>query len=277
MRRVYGYCCTLLLVGGLVDGGALADVGNAAGPVSTNSEHFVGVVDNLFINGAAGVEGPPGEGSTGFGLLGANWGIPLTQPDGVALGLQLAASGKLRDNDPEGNFTFGGFGRNFPTLADQQGAAALLVDYQRTALHHDVWDLRPIIGTTVTRQDGVGAEGVAQLNTDRGQSMVSEFTFFWTRDWADDLATEFGLGYQFSHVDEALLRGRLAVGVTSYIDMGIGGDLNTNGDYAFGVTASYHFGGTGRHAFLHNIGGSGAGLYTPFPDASFPSILHRTR
>jgi len=235
------------------------------------------LTDNLYFNGSAGWEKPPGEDSTGFGSIGANWGIPLTPPEDVAVGLQLGGNVTFRDDDPEGNVTFGGFGRNFRIFNDQQGAIAALFDYRRTAFHNDVWDFRPIIGTTVSPQDGLGLEGVAPLNTDRGQQAIGEFTGFWTRDWFDPFATELGLGYQFSGVDEGLLRARLAYGLTPQWDVGVGGDLNTDGDYAMGVVVSYHFGYTGRHAFLHNIGGSGAQLYTPFPDASFPELLHRTR
>ena len=79
------------------------------------------------------------------------------------------------------------------------------------------------------------------------------------------------MGYQFSDVDEPLLRGRVAFGLNEHADLGFGGD------YAFGVGVSYHFSGNGRHVFVHNIRGSGSGAYTPFPDASFPELLHRTR
>src|SRR5206468_7984644 len=117
----------------------------------------------------AGVEKPVGEDSTSYGLFGANWGIPLTQPrstssgqaDNVALGLQLAGSVKFREDDPELNGTFGGFGRNFKTFESQRGAFAFLLDYRRTAFHNDLWDVRPILGTTVSAQDAVGVEGVA--------------------------------------------------------------------------------------------------------------------
>ena len=54
-------------------------------------------------------------------------------------------------------------------------------------------------------------------------------------------------GYQFSDVDEPMLRGRVAFGLNEHADLGFGGDVNTDGDYAFGVGVSYHFGGNGRH------------------------------
>jgi len=78
-------------------------------------------------------------------------------------------------------------------------------------------------------------------------------------------------------VDEPPLRGRVAFGLNNHADLGFGGDVNTDGDYAFGVGVSYHFGGNGRHVFVHNIRGPGSGAYTPFPDASLPELLHRTR
>ena len=236
-----------------------------------------GLIDNLYLNGSGGGERPPGEHSTPFGSVGANWGIPLTPPDGTALGLQLGGSVKAREDDPELNLTFGGFARQFRTFQDQQGAAALLFDYRRTAFHNDVWAVRPILGTTISPQDALGMEVVAGLDREHGEEAIDEFVPFWTRDWSRQVATEFGLGYQFSSVDEALLRARLAYGFTPNADIGFGGDMNTDGDYALGVTVSYHFGGTGRHAMLDNIGGKGNELYTPFPDAGFPVLFHRSK
>src|SRR5438093_1019609 len=101
---------------------ALADEAPPA-PAPPPAEH-VGVADNLFLNAGAGVEKPVGEDSTPYGLFGANWGIPLTQPDNIAVGLQLAGSVKFREDDPELNGTFGGFGRNFKTFEGQRGAFA---------------------------------------------------------------------------------------------------------------------------------------------------------
>src|SRR5436190_577160 len=95
----------------------------------------VGWFDNLYLNATGGLEEPPGEDTTPFAQLGANWGIPLTQPDAVALGLQLGTNLKFREDDPEWNVTFGAFGRDFVTFASQQGAAALLLDYRQTAHH----------------------------------------------------------------------------------------------------------------------------------------------
>lgn len=241
------------------------------------TEPMPGLSDNLYLNSSIGGEHPPGEHSTPFGSLGANWGIPLTPPDDIAFGLQLGGSLKLREDDPEFNLTFGGFGRHFNTFQDQQGAFALLFDYRHTAFHNDVWAVRPILGTTVGPQDAVGLEIVVGLNEDRGEEMIDEFVPFWTHDWSEEVATELGFGYQFSDVDEALFRGRVAYGFSPYADIGFGGDFNTDGDYALGVSVSYHFGGTGRHAMLHNIGGKGAGVYTPFPDASFPVLLHHRK
>src|SRR2546426_11737760 len=51
--------------------------------------------DNLYLDAGAGRERPDGEDSTGFATLGMNWGIPLTPPSNVALGLQLGGDIKL--------------------------------------------------------------------------------------------------------------------------------------------------------------------------------------
>jgi hypothetical protein len=227
------------------------------------SEH-PGVIDNLFLSTSFGLEKPPGEDSTWFGTLAGNWAVPLTPPDGVALALQLGTSIKVRDFDPEVNLTFGGFARNFDTFPTQQGTLALLVDFRHTAFQNGLWAFRPIIATTLTADDSVGVEVVASLNREHRQEVMDQFNLFWTRSWGEDLVTELGVGYQFSHVDELLLRGRVAFGLTRYIDMTAGIDLNTDGNYAIGTGVSYHFGGDGRE------------LYTPLPAADYPVLFHHS-
>ena len=235
------------------------------------------IVDNLDLNAGAGFERPPGEDSTGFATFGFNWGIPLTPPSGVALGLQLGGSLKLRDDDPEWNATLGGFGRNFPTVGTQHGAAAVLVDYQRTAFHSDLVALRPILGTTISAQDALGVEGVVSLNQHHDQAFINSVTTFWTRGWNRMLGTEFGAGYEFCRQDGALMRARAALGLTRAVDLWCGGDINSHGRFAIGLGVTYHFGSTGRHAILHTIGGEGSGLDTPFPATDFPGLLRRTK
>jgi len=78
----------------------------------------------------------------------------------------------------------------------------LLFDY-RQPRSTTTWDIRPIIGTTVSDQDALGIEGVAGLDNEGGEKITDQFTTFWTRDWQNNFATELGIGYQFSHVDEA--------------------------------------------------------------------------
>ena len=170
----------------------------AASVLSDEPAAHVGLADNLFLNASVGEENPRGEDATPFALFGANWGVPIIKPDGVALGLQLSGNVKFREDDPELNSTFGVFGRNFATFPDQQGAFAVLLDYRRTEFHNDLWDLRPILGTTVTEQDAVGLEIVGGLNRERRQEAIDEFTTFWTRDWNETVASEVGVGYQFS-------------------------------------------------------------------------------
>ncbi len=235
------------------------------------------ILDNLYLESGIGAEKPPGEDSTGFATLGFNWGIPLTSPEDVALGLQAGGGVKFREDDPEWNGTVGAFARHFTTFRDQQGAAALLFDYRRTAFHNHLWAVRPLFGTTISEQDALGVAIVQPLNRMRGQKSIRELRTFWTRNWNRQLGTQLGLGYQFSDLDEAVLRTRLAYGLAPKVDIGLGADLNTAGHYAVGVTVSYHFGGTWRHAFLDNIGGEGRELYTPFPDNSFPMLFHRTK
>jgi len=263
------------MAAGLTGARALADEVIADQKTQAGQAQPVSILDNLYLDTGVGAEKPPGEDSTLFGSVGANWGIPLTPPDGVAWGLQLGGSLKARDDDPELNGTFGGFARNFRTFQDQQGAFAALLDYRRTAFHNDLWAFRPIVGTTVTPQDALGVEGGASLNESHDQRIMNALTTFWTRGWSEIFGTEFGAGYEFGH--GALLRARAAIALTRKLDWWIGGDASGRCNYAMGTGVSYHFGGTAWHASLHNVGGSGSGLYTPFPDADFPSLLHRTR
>lgn len=233
--------------------------------------------DNVFLTTGAGVERLPGEDRTGYGIFGANWGIPLTPPSDVALGLQLGGDLKLRENDPEWNATVGAFGRHFQTFGEQRGAAAVLFDYRRTAFHEDLWAVRPILGTTISARDELGVEGSASLKETDRRSPINSLRTFWTRQWSDRFGTEFGAGYELRRVKGALFRARAAIRLTPFTDLWCGGDANLNGNYAVGIGVSYRLGGTGRHASLNSIGGTGDELYTPFPTADYPSLLIRKK
>ena len=137
--------------------------------------------------------------------------------------------------------------------------------------------MRPIVGTTISAKDALGLEGVAALNEQHGQRANNSLTTFWTRGWSERLGTELGAGYEFRNVKGALLRARFAMGLTRATDLWCGGDANLNGSYAVGMGVSYYFGDARRHASLHNIGGSTADLYTPFPSADYPALLYRKK
>jgi hypothetical protein len=243
------------------------------------------VFDNLFLDVSAGFEAPTGEDTTGYGSMGFNWGIPLQIfTDDFAAGLQAGGDIKLREDNAEYDATFGAFVRDLHLRSDEQAAVALLVDYRRTAQHSDLWSLRPVIGTTLSDADGVGLTGVIGLNSETRtvgattirQEAIDRIEAFWNHAWNEKTHTEFSAGYQFSHVDEALFGSQVVYGLTPHLDLAAGGEVNTRGDYSLGVVMSYNFGGTGRHATLHNLGGHGRGLYTPFPKRSFPAMMNRT-
>jgi hypothetical protein len=123
----------------------------------------------------------------------------------------------------------------------------------------------------------LGIEGVASLNQEHRQRIANSFTTFWTRGWSERFGTEFGAGYEFSHVNKTLFRARAALWLAHHVDLWLGGDINTHANYAIGTGVSYYFGDAGQHANLHNIGGTGDELYTPFPTADFPSLFHRSK
>ena len=250
MKTLIRWCLILQLVVGLVGPKGLSDEGVSEPRTQTARTQAPSIFDNLYLDGAVGAEKPPGEDSTPFGLVGANWAIPLTPPNDVAWGLQLGGNLKVRDDDPEWNSTFGGFARNLTTLQTQQGAVAALLDYRRTAEHTDLWAFRPIIGTTISTQDALGLEGEASLNQEHQQRIANSLTTFWTRGWSERLGTEFGAGYEFSGVNKTLFRGRAALWLTQHVDLWIGGDVNWRGNYAASVGVSCHFGDTGQHASL---------------------------
>jgi len=277
VKTLLRWCLILQLAGGLVGGMTLAEDAASEPETQDKPAKPPSIFDNLYLDSAVGAEKPSGESSTPFGLVGANWAIPMTPPDDVAWGLQLGGDLKPRDDGPEWNSTFGGFARNFTTFETQQGAVAALFDYRRTAQDNDLWAFRPIIGTTISSQDALGVEGEASLNQERNQRIADSLTTFWTRGWSERLGTEFGAGYEFSGVKKTLFRARAALWLTQHVDLWIGGDVNWSGSYAAGIGVSYHFGDAGQHAGLHNIGGTGDELYTPFPSADFPSLLQRTK
>src|SRR5438093_5953393 len=106
----------------------------------------VELFDNFYLQTAIGLERQPGEDSTGFATFGANWTIPLVPTANTAIGVQLGGSVKLREDDAEWDATVGGLGRDFPSFGDRRGAAAVLFDYRRSALHNSLWAVRPILG-----------------------------------------------------------------------------------------------------------------------------------
>jgi len=268
---------SILLASELALGVMLADEANGLGSAPVAQPPTVGELDNFFFDVGGGVEKPPGEDRTAFGTAGVNWGIPLTPPSGVALGLQAGGDLKLRDDNPEWNATLGGFARNVTTFQNRQGATALLFDYRHTAHGDDLWAVRPVVGTTISARDALGIESVTGLNQQRAERMINSLASFWTRRWSGTFGTEFGAGYEFKRVNDALFRFRAAIGLTRSLDMWCGGDVNSGSNYAVGLGLSYHFGATGAHDILHNIGGTGSELYTPFPTADFPGLLTHTK
>jgi len=259
------HCMLLTVVGGMV-------------VPSTSAEDLQAtMLDNFYLNAGGDIETPISEGSTGFGTSGANWGIPLAQPDNVALGLQLGGGENLRAYDPEWDGTIGAFGRNLASFGQQKGAAAVLFDYRQTLSQDDSWAVRPILGTTISAKDALGVEGVAPLNEQRGQKANNSLTTFWTRGWNERIGTEFGAGYEFRSVKGALLRARVAMALTPSTDFWWGGDANVNGSYAVGMGVTYYFGDKRRYASLHNIGGSTTDLYAPFPTSDYPALLSRKK
>jgi|SRR5579862_6384842 len=108
MKTLIRWCLVLELAGGLAGISVLADeMSTTNNTVPVNRQPALGILDNLYLNAGAGIEEPPGEDSTFFGTVGADWALPLTPPDGVALGLQAGGNVKARDDDPEFNATSG--------------------------------------------------------------------------------------------------------------------------------------------------------------------------
>jgi hypothetical protein len=196
----------------------------------------------------------------------------------VGLGLQVGADFSAREDDPEWAATLGPFARNIGSFGEEHAAIALLFDYLRTAQHNNLWAARPIVGTTIGDRDALGLTGTISLNnvsqtrlagslvTTTSQRVPDSFEAFWNREWSERANTEFAAGCQFSGVDEAVFRGELVYGITSSVDISVGGAVNTAGNYVCGISMSYHFSDLGRHDSIHNIHASGKPeFYTPFP------------
>ncbi len=238
----------------------------------------VSILDNLFLEAGGGVKRPAGDLTTAFGSVGFNWGIPLTpNSEGIGLGVQIGGDYSPRRGDDEWNGTAGFFGRNLK-LGDEQVAGAVLVDYQRTTLHSSLWAVRPIAGITIGARDEVGVTGSIGVNRDGTtifngttvttirQEIPDSAEAFFNHYWNEKMATELAVGYQFSHIDEVTVRGQLVYGITRYVDLSVGGEINGDGNYACGARVSYHFGGLGRHDSLNNIyAWRKQDFYTPFP------------
>src|SRR5882672_12373792 len=87
MKTLIHWCLVVELAGGLASLPVLADEAGTTNTVPMDRQPVVGMLDNLYLTAGAGIEEPPGEDSTLFGTVGADWALPLTPPDGVALGL----------------------------------------------------------------------------------------------------------------------------------------------------------------------------------------------
>jgi len=228
--------------------------------------------ENTYFHVSTGSEEIPAGDNNCFIAFGVNLGLPLTSTAGMALGLQVGASIKVCEDDPEYNGTIGVFSRQF-FLMDGRSAFALLMDYRRTSDANDLWAFRPIVGVPLGDRDAAGVEFTLGLNSEGGEEAIDQGQIFWVRDWNAAWASQFGLGYQWSRVNETVFRGRLAYRWLENVDVTLGGDVNTNTDYAFGIALSWSFGGTGRHPFVHNIHRGERGYYTPFPNFSFPAMF----
>ena len=238
----------------------------------------VSILDNLFLEAGGGWKRAIDDETTGFGAFGFNWGIPLTpRSEGVAFGLQVGGDFTVREGDDEWNGTAGLFARNLK-LGDEQVAGAVLMDYQRTTMDNNLWAVRPILGITLGPRDEIGAMGVIGVNresstkfdgttlTKTTQESPDTAEVFFNHSWTEALMTELAVGYQFSEVDEVMVRGQIVYGITRYIDLSVGGEINGDGNYACGARVSFNFGGTGRHDSINNIyAWKKQDFYTPFP------------
>ncbi|HLE57241.1 MAG TPA: hypothetical protein VJB15_09170, partial [Rhodothermia bacterium] len=260
-----------------------------AGQTAESDENRL--IDNLYLDGSVGAETSAGEDTTGLGTAGFNWGIPLGNGErGPSLGLQVGADVKVSEKHPGWNATLGGFSRDLPSVFSQRSALAVLVDYEHTFIGNDLWAFRPVIGSTAGEKDALGFTGSVGLNDDSEihdstrlgpagpvrEEMIDRIEGFWNRDWTRHLSTELSVGYQLGDIDELFFAPQVAYGVTQHIDVGVGAQINADGNYTAAFTSSYHFGGTGKHETIHNIRGSGKSLYTPFPKRNLANFLHET-
>lgn len=238
----------------------------------------VSILDNLFLEAGGGLKRSPDDLKTGFGSVGFNWGIPLTpNSEGIGLGFQIGGDFSPRRGDDEWNGTAGFFGRNLK-LGDEQVAGAVLVDYQHTTLGNNLWAVRPIAGITLGAKDEVGLSGVIGVNREGSttfngttvttirQETPSSAEVFFNHYWTEKMATELAVGYQFSHINEVMVRGQIVYGLCRYVDLSVGGEINGDGNYSCGARVSFHFGGLGRHDSINNIyAWKKQDFYTPFP------------
>lgn len=253
-------------------GSALPIGARADGPDS------VSFLDNLFLHASGGGKKPAGDDSTPFGSVGWNWGIPLTpNSEGIAIGVQAGGDVTFVEHNEEWDATAGVFARNL-RLGEEQVAAAVLMDYQHTAIGNDLFAVRPVLGITLGARDEIGLSGTIALNrrtktititTIREEAAYTSEAFF-NHFWSESLATELAAGYQYYPISEPFVRGQVVWGITQYVDLALAGAVNAAGNYSCGLRMSFNFGGTGRHDTLNNIyARTKKDNYTPFPKREY--------
>lgn len=276
VKRLLTFSLLVVLVNGGMAGGTRADQPVPSDEAVIVEPPSIGLLDNFFLKAGVGAE-RTGDSSEGFGVVGVNWGIPLTPPEGIAVGLQLGGNTLFEEDEISGSATVGAFTRHVPTYQDQHGAAAVLFDYYRTESSEDLWAVRPIIGTTISRRDALGLEAVASLNKQGRQRVANSLTTFWNRGWSERFGTEFGVGYEIKRVDASIFRVRAAMKVSPKVDLWCGADVNSGANFVVGIGLTYRCTDGRVHATLTNIGGDGRDLHVPFPTKDFAAFYRKTK
>ena len=195
-----------------------------------------------------------------FESAGLAVGLPVTVVKGAVIGAQVGGDVALQEcagNHPIiGAATIGVFARNLK-LENTQLAAAVLLSYDRTALHNNLLSIEPIVGATLSSKDEIGFTGLTGTRSEGGEKVTDTVDAFWTRNWNNRLSTKALAGYEFGDIRQ--VEGGLSAEYRLTPKISVVASTKINGERDYTASLSFVF-GNGNPA-LSQIRGSGL---TPF-------------
>ncbi|MCA8962859.1 MAG: hypothetical protein KDC38_20185 [Planctomycetes bacterium] len=243
-------------------------------------------LQNSYVDVTAGALNEPKSEATGFGSLGFNVGLPVSND---SLGLQVGGDFTVVEGgEVLWDATAGLFGRHLELTDDLVAGGAVLVDYRHSAIDADLFGLRWVAGISTQSRHHFGARGSYPLRADDvrindGRVIEERMTLrhegFWGHDWTDRLNTELWIGYQAGEADSMVFGAHASWALTPEIALAPMGEINAHGDYAVGAALVFDLGASARSSTQTRFDRRGVDDLTPFRKRSFPIMLvdHRSK